>query len=165
MRTNLNINVWGNDLAAAAAVRLEGVMKRARLQGATRALHDMEYGQAQGALGSLYVIGFIHTWQLAAYENELRALSAGPVARRIALHKHDADKALAANPFKVGETVDVEWLPGEVWLGGVIRDLDIAGGTKAEVILPTGWPVYPHQSELRRPGTVVVQMKGGDACA
>ena len=51
-------------------------------------------------------------------------------------------------PFFVGDRVDVEWMPGEFWRGGVLTDFD---QTCAEVRLPSGWHVRPSVSHLRWP--------------
>ncbi len=48
--------------------------------------------------------------------------------------------------FKVGDTVDVEWTPGEFWRDGVITDLS---EERATVRLTTGWHTYPRTCDLR----------------
>lgn len=52
-----------------------------------------------------------------------------------------------SSDFRVGDVVDVEWMPGEFWRDGTVTSLI---GTQASVRLTTGWHVHPEISSLRK---------------
>ncbi len=50
--------------------------------------------------------------------------------------------------LQTGDVVDIGWITGELWRGGVLADVS---GKRCTVRLPSGWHVHPYIAELRRP--------------